>query len=151
MENQNMETLLETKESIKDSFNKIVSMLSTHIGNKYPETYFGTYKKTIALYLTDLPYEPISMFIKYIYSNDEYRNKIINDDETFFMNQTFDGYPIDQKDTAQIFMMKGIWNKMDTANKNFIKHAFKNLIERTSLYIDVLCSINKLKKNINSN
>ena len=43
-------------------------------------------------------------------------------------------------------MMKDIWIKMDQANKLFVKNTFKSLVERTTLYIDVLCDINKLKK-----
>jgi hypothetical protein len=138
-----MNDLLNKKDEIKNSFNKIVMMICSHLGNKYPDTNFGKYKHTITKYITELPYEPIAMFIKYVYSNDTYRNKILMGDETFFLNQNFDQY---DTDLSQIFMMKDIWNKMDLSNKNFIKQAFKNLVERTDVYIDILCSINKLKK-----
>ena len=43
-------------------------------------------------------------------------------------------------------MMKDIWLKMDQNNKQFVKNAFKSLVERSKLYIDVLCDINKMKK-----
>jgi hypothetical protein len=141
-----MDKLLVTKNEIKDSFNKIVSMICTHLGNKYPDTQFGKYKHTIHKYITELPYEPISVFIKYVYSNDIYRNKILAFDETFFINQSYDSYENYQDYSTQIFMMKDIWLQMDTTNKTFIKQAFKNLIERCDLYVDILCQINKIKK-----
>lgn len=141
-----MDQLLFKKDEVKDSFNKIVSLLCTHLGNKYPLTQFGVYKNTIHKYITELPYEPISVFIKYVYSNDVYRTKIISGDETFFINQTYDSHENIENYSSQIFMMKDIWIQMDAQNKNFIKQAFKNLIERCQVYIDILCEINKLKK-----
>jgi hypothetical protein len=42
-------------------------------------------------------------------------------------------------------MIKDIWNGMDDNNKKFVKMTFKSLVERTQLYVDVLCDINKLK------
>lgn len=138
-----MDTLLKSKDEIKESFNKIVLILCTHLANKYPDTDFGTYKITINKYVSELPYEPIANFIKFVYSNDVYRNKILSGDESFFLNQTYDEH-VDV--SSHIFMMKDIWIKMDQANKTFVKNTFKSLVERTTLYIDVLCEINKLKK-----
>jgi hypothetical protein len=148
---KNIENLLKTKDEIKDSFNKIAWMMCVHIGNKYPDTYFYIYRTTIQKYITELSYEPIALFIKYIYSNDGYRNKILTGDESFFMNENYHQY-LDKtetsynQDTSQIFVMKDVWGKMDDQNKNFVRQAFKNLVDRTELYVDVLCSINKLKK-----
>lgn len=136
-----MDKLLKNKDEIRDSFNKIVSIICTHLGNKFPNTDFGQYRNTINSYITEFPYEPISVFIKYIYSNDIYREKILNGDETFFINQTYEN-----DNSAKIFMIKNIWVEMDISNKNFIKSTFKNLIERCDVYIDILWSINKLKK-----
>jgi hypothetical protein len=138
-----MDTLLKSKDEIKDSFNKIVLILCTHLANKYPDTDFGKYKITINKYVTDFPYEPIANFIKFVYSNDTYRNKILAGDESFFLNQTYDEH---QDVSSHIFMMKDIWVTMDQSNKTFVKNTFKSLVERTTLYIDVLCEINKLKK-----
>jgi hypothetical protein len=147
---KNMEKLLKTKEEIKDSFNKIVQMMCTYLGNKYPDTYFHIYRTTIHKYITELSYEPIALFIKYIYSNDNYRNSIIAGDESFFVNENYHKYLYNgvdySSDESQIFVMKDIWVKMDDQNKKFIQQTFKNLIERTTLYVDVLCSINNLKK-----
>ena len=136
-----MDKLLKNKDEIRDSFNKIVLIICTHLGNKFPNTDFGQYRNTINSYITDFPYEPFSVFIKYVYSNDIYREKILNGDETFFINQKYEN-----DNSAKIFMMKNILVELDISNKNFIKNTFKNLIERCNVYIDILCSINKLKK-----
>ena len=87
-----MEKLLKTKEEIKDSFNKIVQMMCTYLANKYPDTYFNIYRTTIHKYITELSYEPIALFIKYIYSNDNYRNGILQGDESFFVNENYHKY-----------------------------------------------------------
>ena len=139
-----MDTLLKTKDEIKDSFNKIVGIFCTHMANKYPDSTFGIYRQTIHNYITELSYEPIAQFIKYVYSNDEYRRKILVGDETFFINQSYDGYSSNAN--THIFMMKDIWGTMDDNNKKFVKMTFKSLVERTQLYVDVLCDINKAKK-----
>jgi hypothetical protein len=137
-----MDNLLKQKDEIRDSFNKIATVLFTHLANKYPETEFGTYRITIHKYITELPYEPVAQFIKHVYSNDNFREKIIAGDETFFLTQTYDDHSSEQN---QIFMMKDIWTKMDQHNKQFVKNAFKSLVDRCKLYIDVLCDINKIK------
>ncbi len=142
MDKQTMDTLLKSKDEIKDSFNKVVSILCNHLANKYPESTFGMYRQTIHNYINDLPYEPIAQFIKHVYSKDEYRQKILIGDETFFVNQTYDDY---SNHETHIFMIKDIWNGMDDNNKKFIKMTFKSLVERTQLYVDVLCDINNAK------
>jgi hypothetical protein len=142
MEKSSIDTLLKTKDEIKDSFNKVVGIFCTHMANKYPESTFGMYRQTIHNYITDLSYEPIAQFIKYVYSNDEYRKKIIVGDETFFINQSYDDF---SNQSTHIFMMKDIWGTMDENNKKFVKMTFKSLVERTKLYVDVLYDINKFK------
>jgi len=138
-----MESLTNTKKEVQDSFNKIILNMCNHLAKKYPQTYFGIYHDTAVKFITERPNEPIAYFIKYVYSNDEYREKIIAQDDSYFMGQSYEDVP---QDTVKIFEIKDLWTSLDDTNKKLIKVTFKHLVDRSKLYVDVLSDINKLKK-----
>ena len=90
-----MESLIKTKHEVQESFNKIILNMCNYMANKYPNTYFGIYHDTAVKFITERPTEPIAYFIKYVYSNDEYREKIIAQDESYFMGQEYNEVPED--------------------------------------------------------
>jgi hypothetical protein len=137
-----LELLQKAKDDIKDSFNKISRVMVTHLANKYPESYFGIFLNSILSYMERKPYEPISLFIKHVYSKDGYREKILSQDDGFFMNQTY----TDVTDESKLFQTMEIWKTMDEQNKKLIKQTFKAFVERVDKYIEVLSQINSLKK-----
>jgi len=138
-----MESLTNTKKEVQDSFNKIILNMCNHLAKKYPQTYFGIYHDTAVKFITERPNEPIAYFIKYVYSNDEYREKIIAQDDSYFMGQSYEDVP---QDTVKIFEIKDLWTSLEMTNKKLIKVTFKHLVDRSKLYVDVLSDINKLKK-----
>ena len=138
-----MESLLKSKQELQESFNKIILNMCDHMAKKYPTTYFGIYHETAVKFITERSSEPIAYFIKYIYSNDEYREKILAQDESYFMNQSYDYV---KQDVVKIFEIKEFWTTLDDTTKKLIKLTFKHLADRTKLYIDVLSDINKYKK-----
>lgn len=137
-----LEQLQKAKDEIKDSFNKISRVMITHLANKYPESYFGIFINSILSYMERKPYEPIALFIKHVYSKDGYREKILVQDDDFFMNQTYSTVT----DESKLFQTMEIWKTMDTQNKKLIKQTFKAFIERVDKYVEVLAQMNTLKK-----
>ena len=145
-----LEELTNSKDQIKDSFNKFMVTIFNHIGNKYHDSYFYEYRETINKFFVERPYEPIANFITYIYSNDEYRENIKKGDDSFFLSQSYDTVANNDSDsTLKIFQFKDLWVKMDESNKKIVKQTFITLINRTEMYIEVLSQINQLKKNKN--
>jgi len=140
-----IEQLQQAKDDIKDSFNKISRVMVTHLANKYPESYFGIFLNSILSYMERKPYEPIALFIKHVYSHDGYREKILAQDDAFFMNQTYSACT----DESKLFQTMEIWKTMDNQNKKLIKQTFKAFIERVDKYVEVLAQINSLKKSNN--
>jgi hypothetical protein len=139
-----LEQLQSAKDEIKDSFNKISRVMVTHLANKYPESYFGIFLNSILSYMERKPYEPIALFIKHVYSKDGYREKILAQDENFFMAQSYDAVT----DESKLFQTMEIWKTMDEQNKKLIKQTFKAFIDRVDKYVEVLSQINSLKKHI---
>ena len=137
-----IEQLQQAKDDIKDSFNKISRVMVTHLANKYPESYFGIFLNSILGYIDRKPYEPIALFIKHVYSHDGYREKILAQDDTFFMHQTYSAVT----DESKLFQTMEIWKSMDNQNKKLIKQTFKAFIERVDKYVEVLAQMNSLKK-----
>ena len=91
------------------------------------------------------PNDVIVMFIYYVYSYDEFRQKIKLGDDEFFMKQTYNdaknaGYEV------RIFEFKDIWSKMSNNTKLIVKDSMGMLIDHCELYIDILSQINKMKK-----
>jgi quinol monooxygenase YgiN len=139
-----LDELQKAKDEIKDSFNKISRVMVSHLANKYPESYFGIFVNSILSYMERKPYEPIALFIKHVYSKDGYREKILAQDDDFFMNQTYTAVT----DESKLFQTMEIWKSMDTQNKKLIKQTFKAFIERVDKYVEVLAKMNTLKKEI---
>ena len=140
-----LEKLNQAKDEIKDSFNKISRVMVTHLANKYPESYFGIFLNSILKYIERKPYEPIALFIKHVYSQDGYRDKILAQDDEFFMKQTYSAV----SDESKLFQTMEIWKSMDEQNKKLMKQTFKAFIDRVDKYVEVLSEINSLKKSYN--
>jgi hypothetical protein len=78
-------------------------------------------------------------------SYDDFRKKIKDGDDKFFMEQTYDdaknkGYEI------RIFEFKDIWIRMDDNSKRIVKESMKMMIDHAELYLDIVSKISKIKK-----
>ena len=133
------------KSDIIDSFNKIAINMITHLGKEFKDSIFCKNSMMIKNFFKFKPNDVIVMFIYYVYSYDDYRQKIKLGDDTFFMKQTYDdaknaGYEI------RIFEFKDIWMRMDDKTKLIVKESMKMMIEHCELYVEITDDINKLKK-----
>ena len=87
-ENQ-INNLKSKKNDLIESFNKIAINMITHLGNEFKDSIFSKNKTMLKNFFKFKPNDVIVMFIYYVYSYDEYRQKIKNGDEKFFMEQTY--------------------------------------------------------------
>ncbi len=143
--NMNLDELNNKKNTIVSKFNEITLTMMNFLANKYSESHFCIYKDFIIDFFEKNPREPIVIFIDNIYSNDEYRNKILVGDDSFFLNQNFEK-DCEQSTAKQIFQFKELWKSFDENVKNVVRKTFNLLLKNTEIYINLLSDISKLKK-----
>lgn len=127
-------------------FNSLGQEISDLLLREFPnDTSLYTYDSVIKEILKKNPAEPISLFILYIYKNDEYRQGFIDGDDTFFLEndhaKVLEG---NQKHIKKILKFKSYWGKLDTDSKDFIKDVMKTLIDVCKIYIQNKDDGNKL-------
>jgi hypothetical protein len=89
--------------------------------------------------------EPISFFIKHIYSNDIYRKNINDGNEEFFSDQNFDDIiKNDQKKIKILFKFKSAWKHLKSDKKKYITNAMKTMVDICRKYIEEKDNGNKL-------
>lgn len=104
-------------------------LLNLHISNM---------KYTIIVdHITTNQTETISRFIKYVYNNN-IRQKIIDEDETFFINNT-------ESVNDDIFIFKKDWYNISDQIKDYIKMNLKTIIEYTDIIYINTQKYNKIK------
>ena len=143
--NNKMNELKEKKNDLIESFNKISLNMVTHLGNEFKDSFFGKSKIIIKNFFKFKPNETIIFFLESVYSYDDFRKKIKEGDDRFFMEQSYDdamnaGYE------KRIFEFKDIWLRMNNQTKKIVKESMAMLIEHCELYLDIVSEINKLKK-----
>ena len=142
--NSQIDKLKKKKNDLIESFNKILLNMVTHLGNEFKDSIFYKNKILIKNYFKFKPGEIIIKFLNKVYSYDEFRQKIKDGDERFFMEQTYD----DAKNAGyetRIFEFKDIWLRMNAHTKQIVKESMAMLISQCELYLDILSQINKLK------
>lgn len=129
----------------EDKFNKVLQWLVNFIGKIAPGSFFGEHHKMLNEFILKKPEEPIVYFIEYVYKNDEYRNKLLNMDDTYFLNQSIDDvigdhviHPVVYPYIKKLFYYKELWGSFDNNSKTMIKKAMKGLIIICNNYIDAL-------------
>jgi hypothetical protein len=117
-------------------FNTLVQDISSLLSKENPNDFIlKTYHGVVANIILKNPLEPISSFIINIYSNDTYRKCIINGDEKFFLNNTYDVSETNDK-VQMIYQLKICWKKLSPENRQYIKNAMHMLLEITKQYIE---------------
>ena len=100
------------------------------------QSYVGTIKNIIR----DSPDELIFIFIKNIYSNQEYKQNILSGDDKFFINNSYENVT---NDDNMIKLFKSCWIILSDESKIYIKNAMKTLINISSKYIEMQCEMAK--------
>ena len=139
-----IDNLKNKKNDLIESFNKILLNMITHLGGEFKDSIFNKNKVLIKNFFKFKPGEIIILFLEKIYSYDEYRKKIKDGDERFFMQQTYDD-AINTGYETRIFEFKDIWLRMNAHTKKIVKESMAMLVDQCELYLDILSQINKIK------
>ena len=130
----------------EDKFNKIIQWIIHFVGKISPSSFFCEHGEMLNKFIADRPEEPIAYFIKYVYNNDEYRTRLHNMDDAYFLHHNFDEIvdksaknPATQLLIGKLFNFKDLWIIFDDAAKIMIKKAMRGLVVISENYIDVLC------------
>lgn len=145
MSDHELKDLKSKKNDLIESFNKIAINMIKHLGTHFKDSIFNKNKTMINNFFKFKPNDIIAYFVYYVYSYDEYRKKIKDGDERFFMEQTYDdakskGYEV------RIFEFKDIWIRMDDNSKRIVKESMKMMVDHAELYLDIVSKISKIKK-----
>lgn len=118
-------------------FNTVIKDICKSVSNALPnDPTITTYNEVITEIITEKPLEPISLFILYVYKDQEYREAILAGKESFFIdgdhNKMTQG---DRTKVAQMFQFKNSWKNFDEDQKDYIKNATKMLVQIAEKYI----------------
>jgi len=114
-------------------FNELIEEISLVIKNKFPnDNSVCFYNKMVKNHLKKYSSEPLLIFLKYIYTNDKYRQYIIEGNDVFFTkNKEIDN----DKNIKEILMFKSYWNKLNDVDKDLIKNIMKTMVEICTNYV----------------
>jgi len=140
-----LKDLKSKKSDLIESFNKIAINMIIHLGNNFKDSLFCKNRIMLKNFFKFKPNDVIAYFVYYIYSYDDFRKKIRDGDDKFFMEQTYDdaknkGYEV------RIFEFKDIWIRMDDNSKRIVKESMKMMMDHAELYLDIVSKISKIKK-----
>ena len=139
------EQLQERKTDLIESFNKVALNMINHLGDKFPESIFGKNNMLIKNFFKFKPKETIILFLENVYESDVYRKEIVSKNDRFFMEHTYDG-AINSGYEMRIFEFKDLWMRMNFQTKTIVKDSMAMLVDHTSLYLDMISQINKIRK-----
>lgn len=140
-----LKELKSKKSDLIESFNKISINMITHLGNNFKDSLFCKNRVMLKNFFKFKPNDVIAYFVYYVYSYDDFRKKIKDGDDKFFMEQTYDDAKIKGYE-VRIFEFKDIWMRMDDNSKRIVKESMKMLIDHAELYLDIVSKISKIKK-----
>ena len=124
---------------IEKTFNKASAGLVSYLSNTCPKSYFAQNEQMIHDLIKKKPEEPIAYFTKFVYRDDEYREKLLDGDEDFFMEHSWDDIPnMEEQIIKKIFDFKELWVELNKEDKNTIKGIMKGFIVLCEKYIFAL-------------
>lgn len=130
-----------------DFFNTIVNDIVSTLKNTFlNDIMLVTYHDVLGEIIKNNKVEPISAFLIYVYSNDTFRQYIIEGNENFFLGCNYEGLATDQNKVMTIFQFKAYWGKLSNDHREFIKNAMKTLISICEKYIVEKSNGNKIAK-----
>jgi hypothetical protein len=139
------EQLQERKNDLIESFNKVALNMINHLGEKFPDSIFGKNNTLIKNFFKFKPKETMILFLENVYESDIYRKEISSKNDKFFMEHTYDG-AINAGYEMRIFEFKDLWMRMTSQTKTIVKDSMAMLVDHTTLYLDIVSQMNKVKK-----
>lgn len=137
-------------------YNTVLKDLCDTISTSLPNNQvLGTYAGFIDNLICNKPNEPISMFLMYIYKNDLYRQKLLDKDDTFFINDNYeDDIGSDSQTINTMFQFKQYWKDMDYELQDYIKDTMITMVNIAEQYIEFktdVSDLNAMLKNMHVN
>lgn len=127
-------------------FNTIMSNMANTISKNFPDD--GTldiYANVINKIIASTPFEPISLFLLYVYRNDEYRHNILEGNDNFFLTNTHTHITNDdQEKINMMFQFKKCWIYMDEQMKKYTRSCMITMVNISEQYIKCKININDL-------
>lgn len=131
-----------------DIFNTICQKIGEHLTSEFPGNRdLNIYNDVVNNVIKKNPTEAISIFLVNIYSDDKYRESILDGDEKFFIKNNHNALAKNDKDAVQaIFNFQSCWGKMNVESKTLVKDSMKALVNICETYLEAKDELNKLKK-----
>jgi hypothetical protein len=132
-----MELQNEISECI-NMFNEVVSDIGITLITELPnESTVGIYNELLKTLLKKSPDFIIDSFVKDVYSDNIYRQSILNRDEDFFLENNHKKI-VEKHDDGKktLFQFKSCWKKLSYDTQNYIKDAVVMLVHITEKYIE---------------
>jgi hypothetical protein len=121
---------------LTSKFNMVIIGMVNHIVDYYEDSNVTKVKMFLINIIDDNPDELISYFLLHIYKNDEYRKNILEQNDKFFMEQSYEEYTEGNKDKlAELFKFKNLWTKINGDSQEYIKKAMMTLVKICQQYI----------------
>jgi hypothetical protein len=126
------------KEKLKkhiSNFNECLQGVIVYLGNILQDSFFAQHRKEIQCIFVQEPDEPIAYFLEFVYAIDKYRINILNRNEEFMINESFE-------DSIDQTFSKGLINKYDKNAKNYAmdinkKKYIKKIFDFKEAWIDL--------------
>jgi hypothetical protein len=117
-------------------FNYVIMSMITHIIDYYSDPNTEKLKFILEQIIKKMPDEPISYFLIHVYKNDVYRRNILEQNDSFFIDENFEKYTKNSKEkVSKLFEFKDLWKQIDDDTKLFIKKSMVALVKISQKYI----------------
>ena len=126
-------TINKNLEKCIEMFNSLVFEISNTVKSECPKNpVISVYSSYMNNVIKKEPIEPISKFIVSVYSNDEYRQYIIQENEKFFMTNND---IVSSGDAEKLLHFRYCWKKLSSESKKYIKEALKMMVNISGEYL----------------
>lgn len=116
-------------EDLITKFNKIIMGMLNYISEYYDDDNVKNIRSGLQIVINNSPDVPITLFMHHIYSNDDYRKNIYEQNDKFFVDHDYTNHTKgDKEKILQIFAFKSMWNQFDEDTRNFIKKSMRGLM-----------------------
>lgn len=128
-------SLLFMSVTLLTAFNNNLNLFVNELIQSYPQEHnFSIFKNMISLMQKVNPRKVLILFIEYI---SPYKQKILERDESFFLEENYDTImkTVDDRENAWLLMnkLKLYWKDTNNANKDIIWKYFKQLITLSAM------------------
>jgi len=131
-------------------FNITAERIGKHLVNEFPgNLHLYSYDSIVTSIIRKNPRSPIDLFADHIFTNDKYRQAILDGDENFFKENRHENLTSSDEDRIKaMFQFKSCWGEMSDASKEYVKRSMTQLVIICGQYIELMCKIQDYKKKL---